>query len=258
MTEKGNAMADDILEAEVVGTDLEIRHAPTPAPAGLFGTDDPAETIEKATKVANVLKGVINQQGLISNIGGKQYIQVEGWTTLGAMLGVFAKVEYTRPLEVEGERVGWEAAVVVVNAVGAEIGRAEAECLRSERNWKGRDDYALRSMAQTRAMGKALRMPLGFIAVLAGYEATPAEEMPIPFEAPPAATNDADEADVAAVLELAGQVGEKTKASKAIAEHRKKFEGRVDPTWLGKMRDALEAKLPPAESMFKAPEGATP
>ena len=45
-------------------------------------------------------------------------------------------------------------------------------------NWSGRDDYALRSMAQTRAVSKALRLPLGFIVALAGYEATPADEMP--------------------------------------------------------------------------------
>jgi hypothetical protein len=33
-------------------------------------------------------------------------------------------------------------------------------------------------MAQTRAASKALRQPLGFVVVLAGYEATPADEMP--------------------------------------------------------------------------------
>ena len=58
------------------------------------------------------------------------------------------------------------------------IGAAEAECLYAEANWKGRDDYALRSMAQTRATSKALRQPLGFVISLAGFDPTPAEEMP--------------------------------------------------------------------------------
>ena len=49
--------------------------------------------------------------------------------------------------------------------------------MRSEKSWAGRDDFALRSMAQTRATSKALRMPLGFVVTLAGYLATPAEEM---------------------------------------------------------------------------------
>jgi hypothetical protein len=54
-----------------------------------------------------------------------------------------------------------------------------------ERNWSHRDDYALRSMAQTRAVAKALRLCLGWIMSLAGYEATPAEEMPCGSRAHP-------------------------------------------------------------------------
>ena len=61
---------------------------------------------------------------------------------------------------------------------GALVGAAEAQVTRQEQNWRSRDDYALRSMAQTRATGKAMRLPLGFVMSLAGYEATPAEEMP--------------------------------------------------------------------------------
>ena len=48
-----------------------------------------------------------------------------------------------------------------------------------EKTWAGRDDYALRSMAQTRATSKAMRQPLGFIITLAGFDATPAEEMAV-------------------------------------------------------------------------------
>ena len=58
------------------------------------------------------------------------------------------------------------------------VGAAESMCSRSESKWKTSDDYAVRSMAQTRAVSKALRLPLGFIMELAGYSATPAEEIP--------------------------------------------------------------------------------
>jgi hypothetical protein len=139
----------------------------------LFGTTDPSVTIERATKVADALKDLLRKQGLIQMISGREYIKVEGWTALGSMLGVSPKVAWTRQVE-----DGWEARVEVVKGDGTVIAAAESQCTRSERTWKTRDDFALRSMAQTRAMGKALRMPLGFIAVLAGYEATPAEEMP--------------------------------------------------------------------------------
>ncbi len=274
----------EIIDAEIIeepGTELVHRAT---AQVGLFGTDQPAQIIEKATQVADVLKGVVVKQGLAKRIGTSEYILVEGWTTLGNLVGVFPKVEWTRPIS--GDDPGWEAAVVVVNAHGVEIGRAEAQCLRSERNWKGRDDFALRSMAQTRAMGKALRMPLGWIATLAGYEATPAEEMPnvqpepskpepddIPFDhAAPATPSpeeqwvaDQETAAVDAVVELARQVDAATlkTTKKAIADHRKKFDGKVDPTWLGKLRAALEDKrtivvVPDVEqeSAFKAPAGA--
>jgi hypothetical protein len=73
---------------------------------------------------------------------------------------------------------GWEARVEARTLAGQVVGAAEAECLRTEKTWSSRDDYALRSMAQTRAVSKALRGPLGFVVTLAGYEATPAEEMP--------------------------------------------------------------------------------
>ncbi len=139
----------------------------------LWGTDDPEAVLSRASAVATVLQKMLKAQKLTSNISGKDYILAEGWTCLGSMLGVFARTAWTKPIE-----GGWEARVEAVTKNGEVVGAAEASCLRSERNWKTRDDYALRSMAQTRAMGKALRMPLGFVAVLAGYEAVPFDEMP--------------------------------------------------------------------------------
>lgn len=159
----------------------EQHEAPVSAQVGgVFALEEPAEMIQKATAAANVLKDVVKKAGLVASIGGKEYLTVEAWTTLGVLVGCTARTEWSR--EIEG---GYEAAVEVVNAHGLVIGRAEALCTRAERNWKNRDDYALKSMAQTRAMGKALRMPLGWIAVLAGYQATPAEEMPTAAQEPP-------------------------------------------------------------------------
>ncbi len=137
----------------------------------LFGTSDPSAVVERAAKVATALQDIIDKKQLFKSIGGKKHVLVEGWTCLGSMLGVFPRTAWTKPLE-----NGWEARVEVVNLSGAVI--SAASCTRDEANWGKRDDYALRSMAQTRATSKALRMPLGFIAVLAGYSGTPAEEMP--------------------------------------------------------------------------------
>lgn len=149
------------------------------APATLFGTNEPTAIVRSATAQAQALADVVRDRKLYSNIQGREYVRVEGWTLLGTMLGVFPVCEWTRPLE-GGQ--GWEARVEAKTLDGRTVGAAEAQCSREERNWEDRDEYALRSMAQTRATAKALRIPLGFVMSLAGYETTPAEEMV--FEAP--------------------------------------------------------------------------
>ncbi|MBO0723653.1 MAG: hypothetical protein J2P41_22705, partial [Blastocatellia bacterium] len=71
--------------------------------------------------------------------------------------------------DIDGDYGGWEARVEVHNANGQLIGAGEAMCVRRERTWANRDDFALRAMAQTRAISRALRNPLGFVVKLAGY-----------------------------------------------------------------------------------------
>jgi hypothetical protein len=153
-------------------TDVEVYEAPQ-APATLFGTDDPSEVVARATAAAKPLAEVVNKQHLYATIQGRKHVLVEGWCLLGSMLGVFPVTVWTRKTE-----SGWEARCEARTRAGEVVGAAEASCDRTERTWATRDDYALRSMAQTRATSKALRQPLGFVIVLAGYAGTPAEEMP--------------------------------------------------------------------------------
>jgi hypothetical protein len=170
---KEGAGMSEIIEADAVeetGTDVVLAH-----PGGvLIRGGSPAEFIDGAVGYANALADVVRSRGLISNIRGKEHVQVEAWTLLGSMLGVFPVVVWTKKTD-DG---GWEARVEARTLAGQVVGAAEAECSRSEKTWKDRDSYALRSMAQTRAVSKALRAPLGFVMTLAGFEATPAEEMP--------------------------------------------------------------------------------
>ena len=143
-----------------------------PAPPGLLTGSDAAGRLAVAQDIARALAPVIDRRHLYAVVNGRKYVLFEGWTALGALLGVVPVTAWTRRVE-----RGWEARVEARTLAGAVVGAAEAECLRTERAWATRDDYALRSMAQTRAGAKALRMALGFIIALAGYEATPAEEM---------------------------------------------------------------------------------
>jgi len=140
---------------------------------GTVQATSPQNVIERAKPVATALAGIINDRKLFTVIGGKKYVQVDGWATLGAMLGVL-------PREVRSEKIenGYEAYVELIRTSdGMVIGGASAICTREEHNWKGRDEYALKSMSATRATGKAYRLAFSWIMNLAGYESTPAEEM---------------------------------------------------------------------------------
>lgn len=234
----------EIVEAEVVESELTIQQPPTT----LFRTNDPVVVLERATETANALRDVIRKQGLAVNIHGKWHITIEAWQMCGAMLGVTAICEWTRPVE-----EGWEARVIAQTLDGRTIGAAEAQCLRTEKRWKSADAYAIRSMAQTRASSKALASVLRFIAVLGGYQGTPAEEMP--HEAPtepekPSETIDASRAEqilagfhtqklnYAAIDMLLGSAGLdalRAKSKKAVTE---RIEGLT-----AEQADAVEAEL---------------
>lgn len=144
------------------------------APA-VFDTREPGLVITKATGIANQLSPIVERAKLYSVISGRKYVKVEGWTTMLAMLGVFPHVEYCR--RVEGDVLGYQSRVILKTMDGREVGAGEALCSSAERNWSNRDEFALKSMAQTRATGKAARNGFSWIMALAGYEATPAEEM---------------------------------------------------------------------------------
>jgi hypothetical protein len=78
---------------------------------------------------------------------------------------------------------GYEAIVELVRIRdGMVIGRASALCGMDEKTWASRPEYARRSMAVTRATGKAYRLGYSAIIKLAGFEPTPAEEMPVEGE----------------------------------------------------------------------------
>jgi hypothetical protein len=161
----------DLVESELLPAVID----PSPAPLTLFGTADPKVALERMADVASVLVDVIKDRKLFARISGHEHITAEGWTTLGGMLGIVPVVVWTRPNE-SGD--GYLARVEARTLDGRVVGAAESECSRVERRWKTAEPYAIRSMAQTRAIGRALRAPLGQIVVLAGYEPAGAEEMP--------------------------------------------------------------------------------
>ncbi|MDZ4205780.1 MAG: hypothetical protein U1C12_00980 [Patescibacteria group bacterium] len=133
---------------------------------------DPEADIGRAKKAAKALMQVVEATKPLK-MQGKTYLYFEHWQTIARFFNATVGIENTNKLV-----NGYEAKSVVYQN-GIIIGGAEASCLKDETNWKSKPDFQLKSMAQTRAMAKALRSIFGYVAVLAGVEATPAEEMPV-------------------------------------------------------------------------------
>lgn len=170
----------EYVEAEIVESqELERREQHNPAPMNLLGSSDPEEALSKAEAVATALDKRVRARGLFTKMGAKEHLHVEAWTMLGSLLGVFPVITYTGQLEdAEGKALGWEAHCEARTIGGAVVGAADAECRFDEPRWKAKPSFELRGMAQTRAISRAMRAPLGFVAELAGYAATPEAEMP--------------------------------------------------------------------------------
>ena len=185
--------------------------------AAATAADKVAIATEIATTLDQVIKGQglrtkVGKAKVVLPDGTEEYrdkfhVDVEGWQTLATFLDIVTQVQWTRRVldehgrpervaytvkerrtqtrgetetiterEYQVEGFSWEAKVVAVRD-GTVVGEAEAMCTRTEARWAEADDYALRSMAQTRATSRAIAAAARWIVTLAGYAGTPAEEM---------------------------------------------------------------------------------
>lgn len=154
--------------------DLTVR--PPQQRTTLILEGDPEAQLEYAQKAARALMKRVEAKKRKVIMNGRQYLEFGDWQTLGRFFGATVGIERSSVVERSGILVGYEARAIVYQH-GAIISSAEALCLRSEKNWAKRDEYAIKSMAQTRASAKALRNAFGWVAELAGYASTPADEM---------------------------------------------------------------------------------
>lgn len=149
-------------------------------PKSLVLEGDPESQLAFAQKAANALMKVVKPL----DIQGKSYLQFGGWQTLARFFGATVAVEWTQPLvDAKGYLLGYEARAIVYQNGGI-ISSAEASCMKTERRWGKAEEFAIKSMAQTRASAKALRNAFGWVAELAEdpatgkkLQSTPAEEM---------------------------------------------------------------------------------
>ena len=146
--------------------------------------------VDVATNVANTLAPLVRNQGLVVtglNRSNKEaeYVTVEGWEVLGTFLGIVPVTTVVSEIKNDKDRVvGYKArATLYQNPIiendeivgGTVIARAEAT---ADKSGFQKDLFAIASVAQTRALGKAYRMGLAWVMKMAGFEGTFAEDMP--------------------------------------------------------------------------------
>jgi hypothetical protein len=180
---------------------------------GSFRSPDAA--LKEAEMVARAFQRRAITLGLYQAIGESKHLKIEGWQMLAAMYRVTASIDSTRFVEY-GDARGFEAtASAIYVPTGQRISSAEAMCLDDEDKWGAVSKYEwiqpegggakvktkvgdvrkplqqLRSMAQTRAQSKCLSNLLKWVAKMAGFAPTPAEEMMSGQESNEAATGSA-------------------------------------------------------------------
>jgi hypothetical protein len=199
----------------------------------------PREQMEAAADMAKMLKDLVKQAGLSRKLGGtKEHLEFEAWQTIARWFHCTPSTEWTKPIMAGEQIVGWEARVNVIDADGRVIGSSEGMCMADEKNWKGKPSYALRSMAQTRTAGKALRSLFAHVAVLAGYSPTPADEMDgveTRHETPPPAHKDESKAPATAEGAPADSATEKQRKmlwAKGMTRWNEKQKATDFMTWL--------------------------
>jgi len=129
------------------------------------------------TDMSVVLKDHVIKQKLFTNIQGKNYVHTDGWQYAGGLMGLYPRITSVENLS-NGNEIKWKADVEVVRLTDDKVvGKGFAICSNKESKKKMFDEYAILSMAQTRAIGKAYRNLIGWVMKLAGYESTPTEEM---------------------------------------------------------------------------------
>ena len=140
-----------------------------------------AAIVERAKDVSEVLAKAVNDQQWFANVGGKRYLEVEAWQFIGFQAGLNADIEHVRPVMDGDAIVAYEAKCIIYDRAGRVFSSGIMECGMDSfptQGKTGREKHkAAQSAAQTWAISKAYRNRLAFIARMAGFEPTPADEM---------------------------------------------------------------------------------
>ena len=147
-----------------------------------------AEVYRASTDAADLCREIVMRTA--QNIQGRKYVKVEGWQAIAVAHGCTASARSVERVD------GGVRAVGEIRRMsdGSVIAEAEGFVGEDEPTWYGgeviaygkkktlpkRADYAIRAMAQTRAISRACRSAFAHVVVMidGGLSTTPAEEVP--------------------------------------------------------------------------------
>ena len=132
---------------------------------------------DQMVQLAAHLQTFFAENNLLAEIQGKPYVKVAGWQYAGTKLGIIPMVEEVTDQSTD-KRTQYQTRVALLNIkTDTYVGCGVGLCSSQEPGKKNKPAYAIQSLSQTRAIGKAYRNLLGWVVELAGFESTPVEEM---------------------------------------------------------------------------------
>lgn len=141
---------------------------------------DPMAAMQYAADVSKAIAAVLKEGNGFVKIQGRNHVEASGWQTIAAMTGHTCEIEWSRIVEGLDSPTGlhtWEARAVVRDQSGRVVSTGESMAAATEKAPWTKAEFSIRSMAQTRAMGRALAARMRYVVQLAGFAGAPAEEM---------------------------------------------------------------------------------
>ena len=142
--------------------------------------ENPAEVVKRSGQWATALMEAVEDRKMYADMSGKKYLEVEAWQLVGMFANADAVPNHPVPIEKDGEIIGYECEAIVWQH-GKIVGQGTMSCGLDAFPCRGKQgsekNKAAMSAAQTWAISKALRNKFSFVAKLAGFEGTTADEM---------------------------------------------------------------------------------
>jgi len=130
--------------------------------------------VNQGRSIAELCREIV--EAAATPIQGKRYVRVEGWQSIATAHGCVVSIRSVEKID------GGTRAIADLKRMsdGVILSTAEGFVGDDESPWNKRQTYAIRAMAQTRAMSRVCRGAFAHVVLLmnAGLSTTPAEEVP--------------------------------------------------------------------------------